>query len=162
MLSSGAAAAAVGRCSVVEDADIVLDRRSFTLGFEFPAAAAPLFWDCGWEMAKGEKRLRNPFDLSTSAGMEDTDAAGFSCRSEADVSEDEEESRRRWAEAERRRSIGKKEPFEFGALRLSGRGAAGDSPADESSDVLREPDGVLEGLSANTGTSLKCSEGIRI
>ena len=144
---------------MVEDADIVLDRRSFTLEFEFPAAAAPLFWKCGWETAKGEKRLRNPFVLSTSAGMDVTEAAaGFSCRSEVDVSEDEEESRRRWAEAERRRSIGKKEPFEFGALRVSGRG----SPAEESSDDLREPEGVLEGLRANTGTSLKCSEGIRI
>ena len=106
--------------------------------------------------------MRKPFDdLSTSAGMDANEAAaaGFSCRSEADVSEDEEESLRRCAEAERRwRNIGKKEdPFEFAALRLSGK-----SPAFESSDVLRDPEGVLEGLRANTGTSVKCSEGIRI
>lgn len=147
---------------------MVLDRRSFTLEFEFPALPPPRFWGSGdwewdwvwdWDWEKGEKRLRKPLDLSTSAGMDANEAAGFSCRSEADVSEDEEESLRRCAEAERRwRNIGKKEdPFEFAALRLSGK-----SPAFESSDVLRDPEGVLEGLRANTGTSVKCSEGIRI
>ena len=141
------------------DTDKVLDRRSFTLPefeFEFPAR---VFWGSGdWDWEKGEKRSRNPLDPS-----------GFSCRSEADVSEDEEESLRRCAEAERRRrwrNMGKKEepPFEFelAALRLSG--TESDSPPAfvESSDVFRDPEGVLEGLRAKTGTSVKCSEGIRI
>ena len=111
--------------------------------------------------------MRKPLDdLSTSAGMDANEAAaaGFSCRSEADVSEDEEESLRRCAEAERRRNIGKKEPFEFAAPRLSPGGTAesDSSAAFESSEVFRDPEGVLEGLRANTGTSVKCSEGIRI
>ena len=130
---------------------MVLDRRSFTLGFEFPA-----FTDDSEDSAKNLSRKPLERDLSTSAGMEASEAAGFSWRSEADASEDEEEeSRRRWAEAERRRNIGNREPppLEF---------AADVESALESSEVLREPEGVLAGLRAKTGTSVKCSEGIRI
>lgn len=133
---------------------MVLDRRSFTLWFEFPA-----FTGDSEDSAKNlsRKPLEEERDLSTSAGMEASEAAaaGFSWRSDASE-EDEEESRRRWAEAERRRNIGKREPpppFEFPAKLES---------ALESSEVLREPEGVLVGLRAKTGTSVKCSEGIRI
>ena len=137
---------------------MVLDRRSFTLGlFEPP----PAFFT-GDSEDSAKNRLRKPLegedrDLSTSAGMEASETAGFSWRSEADASEEdeEEESRRRWAEAERRRNMGKREPppSEFGAKLES---------AFESSEVFREPEGVLVGLRAKTGTSVKCSEGIRI
>ena len=137
---------------------MVLDRRSFTLWFEFPVFAGD-----SEDSAKNlsRKPLEEERALSTSAGMEASEAAaaGFSWRSDASE-EDEEESRRRWAEAERRRNIGKREPplpppppFEFPAKLES---------ALESSEVLREPEGVLVGLRAKTGTSVKCSEGIRI
>ena len=105
--------------------------------------------------------MRNPLDLSSStsaAGMDANEAVGLSCRSEAEVSEEEEESLRRWADAERRRNMGKREEPTFEFVVLSGTMESGF----ESSDVFRDPEGVLEGLMANTGTSVKCSEGIRI
>ncbi len=63
--------------------------------------------------------------------------------------------RRLCADADRRRSIGKNP--------RGGEAAAGFSADDESDvDSRLDPDGVLIGLSANTGTSEKCSDGIRI
>jgi hypothetical protein len=66
------------------------------------------------------------------------------------------------ADAERRRNIGKNPEDKDAPPPSSRAGDDKDEEVEDAVDSLRDPAGVLIGLRANTGTSEKCSEGIRI